>query len=197
MKQMYQSSPKKQGDTDLVKIKKNKIEEGNQSIGQKDPTGSIRNDTVTKGGTEKVKGLDKADQTVPHEENLSTITKNEDEETKEVVTNFMIFIQQQMESMKKNIQILNDWSKYKDQSRQILRRLNLSPNKPNPFPHVISDNIIVDCKTEYDVIILVTSEAGHFGRRAWIRNTWAASQAWLTKKNWKVIFNVEAVIEDG
>ena len=89
-------------------------------------------DAKTKGELENVKIV------YDQEENPSVTTSNEDgDETKQVVSSFMKFIQQQMDNMKKNIDILNDWSIYKYHSRKLLRRLNLSPDKSNIFPHVL------------------------------------------------------------
>ena len=182
----YQPSQNKQEKIQHLGMKKNNHEDDQTADDHH------QKDAKTKGELENVKIV------YDQEENPSVTTSNEDgDETKQVVSSFMKFIQQQMDNMKKNIDILNDWSIYKYHSRKLLRRLNLSPDKSNIFPHVLADTITLDCKIEYDVIILVTSRARHFERRAWIRETWAASQAWSTKKNWKVIFSVDAVSDES
>lgn len=113
------------------------------------------------------------------------------------VINFIKLIQQQLSYINQTIQSLKEWGEYKDHNRKLRENLKLSSLKLHSFPHVIHENITLDCKTEYDVIILVTSFARNFERRAWIRKTWGSSQTWLNKNNWKVIFNVGAVKSDS
>ena len=133
-------------------------------------------------------------------ENLSSaiIIKKEDKETQKEMINFMKYVQQQIASMDTAIRGLPRWNEYEDLNRKLRETFHRSPFKKRlPARNVTYDDITLDCKLEYDVIILVTSYAGHFERRAWIRDSWGASNTWLTKKNWKVIFNVGSVSKDA
>ena len=127
------------------------------------------------------------------QKNTTSIEKVPREITPLEIINFMRLVRQQMTHINKTIRNLREWSEYKDYNRKLHENFKLSPAKSHTVPHVIIDDVNLDCKTEYDVIFLVTSFAGHFERRAWIRDSWGASQTWLNKKKWKVIFNVGAV----
>ena len=115
----------------------------------------------------------------------------------EEVLSFMRSIQHQLSYINQSIQSLKEWGEFRDHNRILHDNLKLSGVKVQQYPHVVHENITVDCNTEYDVIILVTSFAQNFERRVWIRNTWGSSQIWLNKKKWKVIFNVGAVKTDA
>ena len=128
--------------------------------------------------------------------NETSIEKVPREVSSDEVINFMKLIQQQMTHINKTIRNLHEWSEYKEFNKKLRQSFNLSPIKSRQIPHVIIDNITLNCNTEYDVIFLVTSFARHFERRAWIRNAWGESQMWLNAKKWKVIFNVGAVKAD-
>ena len=134
---------------------------------------------------------------IEHAQNKTSISKIPREITPLEIINFMKSIRQQMTHINKTIRNLHEWSEYKNYNRKLRESFNLSPAKSRPVPHVIIDDVSLDCKTEYDVIFLVTSFAGHFKRRAWIRDSWGASNTWLNKKKWKVIFNVGAVKLDA
>ena len=114
----------------------------------------------------------------------------------EEVLSFMRSIQHQLSYINQSIQSLKEWGEFRDHNRILHDNLKLSGVKVQQYPHVVHENITVDCNTEYDVIIVVTSFARNFERRLWIRKTWGSSQIWLNKKKWKVIFNVGAVKTD-
>ena len=105
-------------------------------------------------------------------------------------------IQHQLSYINQSIQSLKEWGEFRDHNRILHDNLKLSGVKVQQYPHVVHENITLDCNTEYDVIIVVTSFARNFERRLWIRKTWGSSQIWLNKKKWKVIFNVGAVKTD-
>ena len=129
----------------------------------------------------------------------ATINKEdyESDSTKDEITNYMKLIRQQMSNVNKSFQIVNKWNEYKDQKQLMLKRFSVPLKNPNAFPHIILDNVTLDCKAEYDVIVLVNSHSTFTERRARIRNSWGASQTWLTKKKWKVIFTVGVNADAG
>ena len=179
IKQTHQKTSNKREETDHVRIKKNVKEDSPKNDTPKEETGKLKND--------------EEDHTRINQENSfvsssikMTRNKNKDFPIKEKVSNFTRLVRQQMASMNKTIRGLPQW---KDRE-QLNRKLVEIHSSTHPSPYVTDDNIILDCKTEYDVIILATSHAGNFERRAWIRETWGASKTWLTKKKWKLVFNV-------
>ena len=121
-----------------------------------------------------------------------------DKKFRKEIFNFMKFIQQQMSNMNSTIRGLPQWNEHEDLNRKLQETLRRSPSiKALPMRNVTHDHVKLDCEKEYDVIFFVTSYAGNFERRAWIRTAWGASETWLTKKNWKVIFNVGTVNKDA
>ena len=143
---------------------------------------------------QKLMRLENPSSPTPKKQETATTTDKEDKEKedsiKKEIANFMKLIKRQLSSVNETFKIMTKWNEYKDRKQTLLRRFNLSQGKPNLIPHVLMDNITLDCEIEYYVIVLVNSHSSHSENRAWIRETWAASNAWSTKKNWKVIFNV-------
>ena len=110
------------------------------------------------------------------------------------VIRFMREVHAQMSYLNKTLRRLRQWNDYQEY-RKKLHFISQPDHKNNP--HVLKDEVLLDCNKEYDVIFLVTSFAKHFERRAWIRSSWGLGTTWLNKKNWKVVFNVGSVKHDA
>ena len=184
MKQPSTTQKKKMEEEESV-MKKNIAEEDRDPI-----TTTIYKGNLKYGETKKVKNFapnkgEDRNQENPTDLSIRKVMKK-NRTIKEELNKFTKVILQQMESMKKTFQNLPQWKDRED----LNRKLSEIHSSTLPSPYVTRDDIIHDCKTEYDVFILATSHAGNFQRRAWIRDTWGASKTWLTKKNWKVVFNL-------
>ena len=148
-------------DEESVRMKKNLAKEDRDPI-----TATIYKGTSKYGETKKMKNFATNKGEDWNQENPTDLSikkvKKKNRTIEEEINKFTKVILHQMESMKKTFQNLPQWKDRED----INRKLNETHSSTLPSPYVTRDDIIHDCQTEYDVIILATSHAGNFQRRA-------------------------------
>ncbi|XP_066910468.1 beta-1,3-galactosyltransferase 1-like [Clytia hemisphaerica] len=100
-------------------------------------------------------------------------------------------IRKEMTSVKEGVYGMKAWEKIQIDRMELWKTLDeKSPPKADlRNPHIVLDDVKLDCSTRYDLIILISSHAAHFERREKIRRTWGNASMWITQnKKWKVVF---------
>ena len=108
-------------------------------------------------------------------------------------------IKKQIETQNRQLKQQETWLEYERYRKRINMILNIDDtNKTEMFrPHVLMDNVKMECSKHYKFIVLVTSFARHFDRREFIRRTWGNHSFWGNiSENWEVLFNVGTVGRD-
>jgi Galactosyltransferase. len=133
-----------------------------------------------------------------HLKNISRPARLNHTSTNEML-DFVKMVHKQMTYMNKTLQRLSSWTDYQQYRKNLEKSFLISdPTKHSKLnPHVLLDNVKLDCSKNYEIIFLVTSFAKNFERREWIRESWGKENAWSLKGNWKIVFNVGIVKVDA
>jgi len=122
--------------------------------------------------------------------------KQEKESQVEKLLRHVKAVSKDVRDLKSVFESHKQWSEYVWYRKQEIRGLHISSRLGRTLvtnPHVVSDNVKVDCKTKYKLIVLVSSHVEHFKKRRKIRSSWGNTTMWTFKESWKIIFVLGAV----
>ena len=99
-------------------------------------------------------------------------------------------IRMEVNSLKQEMKQLKSWEKMDDYYRTHLwKSLEMdAPKGDLRNPHIMVNDVKINCTAKYNLIVLISSYAKHFERRQIIRTTWGNSSLWKTRELWKIVF---------
>lgn len=98
-------------------------------------------------------------------------------------------IRDEVVSIREKIAEYGDWEWKEKQRNTVWNIFEKSGHPRNPWnPHVVFDDVTVDCNLQYRLVVLISSNAPHISRRNTIRAVWGNRTMWKTKEPWTVVF---------
>jgi len=106
---------------------------------------------------------------------------------------YMKKMRDEVVSLREKIAEYGEWER-KEKQRNAIHDFfenssSSSSNSQNLWnPHVVYDDVTIDCNVQYKLVVLISSNAPHIDRRNTIRAMWGNRTMWKTKEAWTIVF---------